>query len=281
MSHCGGRRPRILLLGATGRVGRLLYACRDESAELVPVARKSAPGCLVWEPGQEPNGLPQVDAIAAFWGVTPGDGGDLSQNVTLAADAQLLGAALGARLVLHASSVAVYAPSDVPLTEDAARAPSNAYGAAKSDMEDALAARSPDEPRPVSLRIGSVAGAESLFASLARGGPVTLDRFEDGHGPGRSYIAPSHLLRVIASLALTDVAEVPHALNVAAPHPVAMADIVATAGREIVWREAPPDARQRVTLGTARLQSLCPLPPEASRPAHLVSEWRRLTEVAA
>ncbi|WP_157577883.1 NAD-dependent epimerase/dehydratase family protein [Roseivivax halodurans] len=259
----------------------MLHAGWCEDAELIPVARKPAPGCHVWGPGQSPRGLPQVDAIAAFWGVTPGEGGDLSQNVALAWEAQALGAALRARVVLHASSVAVYAPSDGDLTEEAARGAPNAYGAAKSDMEDALSTLPKTGPRAVSLRIGSVAGAESLFASLAQSRAITLDRFADGCGPVRSYIAPTDLARVVSTLAICEAEILPPALNVAAPRPVAMADIVAAAGREVVWRDAPVGARQRVTLSTARLQSLCPLTPDAASPSHLVAEWRRLAGVPA
>ncbi|SFD66804.1 NAD-dependent epimerase/dehydratase family protein [Roseivivax sediminis] len=271
----------ILLLGATGKVGRLLRAAWPGAvgarARLEPVGRSGA-DLHLWAPGAPTDRLPRPDAIAALWGVTPGPGRDLDENLRLALAAQALGDALGARMVLHASSAAVYRPGPVPLREDPAPDPQTAYGAAKAAMEAALAeARG---PRAVALRIGNVAGADSLFAALSDDTPLTLDRFADGAGPARSYIAPSDLARVLAALAMAEPGTLPPALNVAAPEATGMDDIARAAGRPITWRPAPPGAAARVALETGRLARICRLGPAAAEPDHLVADWRRCAEAA-
>ncbi|MHA6346797.1 NAD-dependent epimerase/dehydratase family protein [Roseivivax sp. CAU 1761] len=265
----------ILLLGAGGRVGRLLRAAWPGPAAPVWVSR-TAPGALRWQPGDPVSALPRVRTVAALWGAVPVPGADLADNARLARAAMALGAELGARLVIHCSSAAVYRPGPAALRETDAADPPSAYGAAKLDMERAIAeerARRPAGPRAVALRIGNVAGAESLAATLYEGGPVTLDRFASGAGPVRSYIAPADLARVLLALDAAEPERVPALLNVAAPRPTAMAALAAAAGREIRWRPAPPGAAERVQLDTARLAALCPLPADAAAPEHLLAGW--------
>lgn len=270
MSQDGGRTPEILLLGASGKVGTLL---RDswaeavgEAARLVPVARDGRAG-LRWAPGDPLDRLPQVDAVAALWGVTPGPGRDLADNTRLALLAQEIGAATGARVVLQASSGAIYRPGPDPLREEDGPDPVSAYGAAKAEMEAALTgARG---PRAVCLRIGNVAGADSLFAAMAQSGTVTLDRFTDGQGPRRSYLDPADLARILAALATADTQSLPQVLNTAAPVATPMADIARAAGRAVAWREAPEGAAACVALDTERLSRHCPLDHAAASPARL------------
>lgn len=269
----------LLLLGATGKVGRMLRNVWPGPAPLVTVGR-SGDVMHRWWPGQPTGALPGTPVIAAFWGVVPGSGGDLEENTTLAIAAMRLGEVLGAPIVIHCSSAAVYAPDAALIGENTPPEPRNAYGRAKAAMERAVldwAEAHPGGPRPVILRIGNVAGAESLFGAMAGASTVTLDRFADGTGPARSYIAPSDLARVVAALAAADPAELPTLLNVGAPTPTGMADIASAAGRGIEWRAAPDEAVPLLALDVSRLLEICPLGPEAADPIHLVADWRRAT----
>ncbi|MGY9045966.1 MAG: NAD-dependent epimerase/dehydratase family protein [Rhodobacterales bacterium] len=274
---------RVLVLGASGKVGRLVRAVWEAAGEgltVVPVVRRDSglEGQVIWSPGAPLDGLPHVDVVLALWGVCPGPGGDLAANSALALSAAEIARATGADRVLHCSSAAVYAPGPEPLSEDMTPRPPSAYGVAKLEMELALAddmARHPQGPRAVWLRIGNVAGADSLFGAMMRSGDVHLDRFDDGAGPERSYIAPSDLAHVLARLATVPTSDLPARLNLAAPLPTAMEAIARAAGRRVIWCHAPAGAVRRVALDTTRLTTLCPLQPETARPEHLVSDWMR------
>jgi len=172
-----------------------------------------------------------------------------------------LGRVLGVKRVLHCSTAAVYEPSPDPLREEQAGGALNHYGAAKLAMERAIGedvAAHPDGPTQCILRIANFAGADSLFAGLDRGdGPITLDQFDDGQGPMRSYLTPSGLGQAIEALLQCPRAALPDVLNVAAPGAVAMADLVRAAGREVAWKPAPQGAAPRVELDVARLRAIC------------------------
>lgn len=265
---------RILMLGASGKLGRMMRQvwqdAEGDHSEIIPVSRTALDEGLVWEPGDDPRVLPQIDAILALWGVTSGGEDALSANVMLAHEAARLGDILGASCVLHCSSAAVYAPGSMR-TETSRTEPPTAYGKSKLAMERAIARMSGDV-RHVMLRIGSVAGAESLFGNLRPGHPLTLDRFADGQGPFRSYIAPQDLARVTDALMRAPSAR--GAFNVAAPYPVRMQDIVKQAGATLEWRPAPETALQHVTLNTERLMAICPLEADTAAPSHLVAGAR-------
>jgi len=181
---------------------------------------------------------------------------------TAAAEAALrLRAAGVAGPVLLMSSAAVYGRLTAPLTEDRA-APAAAYGASKLAMEAAVAGLS-----GVScLRLANVAGADALFGSMAKG-PVTLDRFESGLGPRRSYIGPLTLARALLALRGMDL---PPVLNLAQPGALAMETVLAAAGADWRWTPAPEGALPEVVLDTARLEAVLRLP-EAD-PDRLVAE---------
>lgn len=263
----------VLLLGATGKLGRMQRhpASADALAgiEPIPVGRRGT--MIRWSPGDDPAILPRVGCVLALWGVTAGE--RLADNTGLALAAADLARAVGARRVLHASTAAVYAPAYAPRSEADPMAPVGVYGAAKADMERVILRRAADDGiEHVRLRIGNVAGADSLFASLGRGGGVTLDRFADEQGPERGYIGPIDLARVLAALirapALDDV------VNVAAPGAVSMQALVRAAGAPLAWRDAPAGAMRSLTLDTARLARLCPLGDGASDPSEIVAQAR-------
>ncbi len=239
--------------------------------QIIAVSRQ--PGAdVTWAPGDPPGVLPRAHAVLALWGVTRGSAEAMQANVTLADEAIAIARAIGASRVLHASSAAVYGPASGWLHEDTETAPVAAYGQSKCRMEDhVLAAQGAVDQ--IVMRIGNVAGADSLFANLREGAEITLDRFADGQGPARSYIAPGDLAQVIRCLCLT--ASPPRIVNVAAPAPTDMQALVRAAGAGLIWRPAPQTALQRVALDTTRLSALCPLPPHAADAEHLVSDARR------
>ncbi|SPF79432.1 NAD-dependent epimerase/dehydratase family protein [Pseudoprimorskyibacter insulae] len=265
---------RILVTGTTGNVGTMVLPALREIAATVAVTSigRDAGVCdVLWSPGDPvPQGL-RADCVIALWGVTPGPDKDLMDNVKLAASAQSLAQQVSATRVLHCSSAAVYRPSTDPATEATPVDPQNDYGRAKVAMEEAVA-KMPGHH--CCLRIGNVAGADSLFAAIKRGASLTLDQFENGHGPERSYIAPTDLARVLAHLA-TMPAALPPVLNVAAPKATAMQAIADAAGRTVHWRPAPNGANQIVGFDTTLLQSICPLPENSTDADWLVQDWRK------
>lgn len=271
----------MLILGANGKVAgmvRASWAARSDAPVVTPVARKAAKGLVAWVPDAPMDVLPNADVVVALWGVTPGPGARLGVNTNLALSAMRVAQSVGADRVLHCSSAAVYGPAERMLVEGDSCDPASPYGAAKVTMEQALAvfaARHPEGPRPVALRIGNVAGADSLFASLRRMGAITLDRFPDGAGPLRSYIAPGDLARVIESLAAAPLNDLSSVYNVSAPKPTGMDAIAKAAGREVIWRDVPANPMQNVVLDTTRLAALCPLAVACATPEHLVADVQK------
>nr|WP_141135794.1 NAD-dependent epimerase/dehydratase family protein [Antarctobacter heliothermus] len=246
-----------------------------EGFSVVPVVRTGplATGDLVWSPGDRLPRIAGVSAVVALWGVTPAPGRNLTENTHLALSAMEIGAALGADVVVHCSSAAVYRPDPNPIPETAHPEPGSAYGQAKLEMEQAISAhRSPGGPRQVVLRIGNVAGADSLFGNLKPGGRIILDRFPDGSGPMRSYIAPRDLVRGIEALIQAQDAD--GAYNISAPRPTGMAEIAGACHARVDWRAAPDGAAQMVWLDTNRLGGVVSLPPNAHTAAHLVQGAR-------
>lgn len=235
-------------------------------------AAPGGPDGICWDPlGAAPvcDRLDRADVILNLLGVTAGDATALALNTPLALAGLDAAAALGARRCLVASSAAVYGPA-TNAAEERSLAPATAYGHAKAAMEAAVTQR--DMPGTVLLRIGNVAGADALLGRARAGHPAVLDRFADGGGPVRSYVGPVDLGRAVAALAVART--LPPVLNLAAPAPVAMADLLAAAGIHWHWRPAPTAAVHRVTLNTARLRDVAPLPARAADPAEIVAQWR-------
>ncbi len=228
---------------------------------------------------------PRFDAVIALWGVTSGAADALAANTDLALRAVKMARAVGARRVFHASSSAVYAPAPQLLPETAPCTPLAAYGAAKLAMEAAIgqaAQAEPDGPQQVILRFANLAGGDSLFAAMERakaaartsstggtGGAaqITLDRFADGQGPRRSYIAPHDLARALEVLIAAPLegaqaagmqAGAPLVINCAAGGATSMEDIARAAGVDVVWRPAPEGAAQCVALDVRQLAQYAP-----------------------
>ncbi len=266
---------RVAVLGASGKIGRIFchYGARDfaEDLEIIPFFRGHSddPRAVKWCPEDVDKPDCQADVVLALWGVVGADDKQLSANVSLAKAANALAQHVGASHVIHCSSVAVYAPSDGAVDEDWPTRPQNAYGQSKLEMEHAaLAANDAGQLRSICLRIGNVAGADSLFAAGARDGHIVLDQFEPQIGPARSYIAPVDLTRVFAALIKSQPEDLPSVLNVAAPGATRMQDLAAEMDWAVSWRDAPDTARRLVEVSTARLSKVVRLPTDSAS-----AEW--------
>ncbi|WP_209426187.1 NAD(P)-dependent oxidoreductase [Pararhodobacter sp. SW119] len=283
--------PELLVIGASGRVGRLLSS--HWAAAGAPVclqtraARlRAALPFMRWSPLDEgaaalrayvrSAGTPR--AMVMFAGVTPSSGDDASMTLNGRLAAACLQAAdeAGIGRVLLASSAAVYGLGRAaPWREDEAPAVApSAYGAAKRAME---AAASEWRQRGLSvccMRIGNVAGADALLLNAP--GPLAIDRFPNGGGPVRSYIGPMSLTRVIETLA--ELPDLPPVLNVAAPAPMAMVELARATGFAWHWQKAPPDAVERLTLDCRALCRVVHFAPRESTAAEMVAQWRACTE---
>ncbi len=271
----------LLVLGSTGKLGRLMRASVDMSPGLMSGWR------IVWGGRRACEGVdwiysectpPKADAVLALWGVVPGQG-ELSDNITLALRAMEIAKECGAARVLHCSSSAVYGPVR-EASENTALTPLNAYGIAKIEMEQSLfsaAIQYPQQPAHCVMRLANVVGGDSLFGAINSGHSVTLDAIRIGHSPIRSYATPSILWQAVATLLKADT--LPDLVNVAASNPVAMHELLEAANHSFVWRPAPETAVAEVSLSVARLRRLTGqtlvIPPE-----DMIAEWRKLLKAA-
>jgi nucleoside-diphosphate-sugar epimerase len=207
--------------------------------------------------------------VIVLAGVTAGTAEELARNTDLALAGIALARERGLGPVIVMSSAGVYGPRPGTRAEGDALEPGTAYGAAKRDMEAAVASLGAGD-RVTCLRVANVAGCDALFAAAGRG-RVTLDRFADGTGPSRAYIGPVTLARVLAAL-VAHAGPLPPVLNVAWPNPVAMVDVLAAAGVAHDWTPAPATALHHLALHTQALSRIVALPKVT--PAAIVAEAR-------
>lgn len=278
-------RKRLLMLGASGRLGRLLHAAwSDPAVALNCQTRHEAtrPGWQVFDPLRDNDllvaALAGADAVINLAGPVPrGSTVDLTLHSRLALATLRAARAARVRQVFVVSSAAVYGRATGPSAESDPRTPISAYGRAKAEMERAVAAHiatTPDAPATTILRIGNVVGADQLLGQVANRAPY-LDRFPNGRGPQRSYIGPATLARVVARLVSISAAiHLPPVLNIATPAPVAMADLLHAAGSAWQDRAAPKGAIPAVHLDTRLLERLVPFPAASQTAAGMVEEWR-------
>ena len=301
-------RPRstrnCVILGATGRLGRILANNRGvfqaRGIRLLYQTRQAIPALgsedwLVWNPGKGPDRgaaafqaalapFGGAEAIINLAGVVPGQGGDLADNTRLALAALAAGRAVGARLLLLASSAAVYGDASGILDEETPPAPQSDYGRAKLAMERAMAEAGAggvaDGINTCCLRISNVAGADQLLQNAARAAPnrpMRLGRFRNGLSPCRSYIGPETLARVLATLLAAGLAgqTLPPCLNVAAPQPVFMADLLTALAekRPLAWEFCDAGAAlPRVELDTTRLARFHRFAAADSQPGEIIRQ---------
>lgn len=275
------KRPaRILILGASGRLGTILRRHWSEPM-LHPVwqIRKTEQSICrdaeiaLFDPLYGPPDIGPVDLVLGLAGVVPGKG-DLALNTHLADAAIQCAHILGAGHALLSSSAAVYGGSGVAMDETTKPRPAAPYGQAKLEMEThALALAARVGVQATALRIGNVAGADAL---LGRPGSVRkLDQFASGKGPIRSYIGPVAFSTVIQSLiaqALSGAA-LPERLNLALRGGVAMADLCKAAGFDVIWHPAPQHALENVVLDVARLSRIVPVPDADA--TTIIADWHQ------
>lgn len=279
--------PRVLVMGATGRIGGILRRCWPQGqaqGQVLWQARRASDGPGPWvilDPLAQPAALARAAsgcaAILCLAGVVPGRaaGARLSDNAALAEAAVRAGAAVGARVLL-ASSAAVYGNRGGEVAENAPLAPRSDYGRAKAEMEARGAALGAGLGVAVtSLRIGNVAGLDAILGGWQPG--FRLDRLKDGRTPRRSYIGPRALARVLGELVAADA--LPDALNLAAPGMVEMGALLDAAGLAWTPRAAPQSAIAELCLSTRALARFTTLP-EATSAAGLVAEWQEMKEQA-
>lgn len=289
----GALRPRWLMVGASGRVGRLLDAAwrlapphAEVSRQYRNSVRRAAD--LRWAPLDGPGrfldwcedaGAPDVMIVLA--GVVQARPGRAFDEDAAVANACLAAAAeAGVRRCLVASSAAVYGTTaGRPSRECDPLCPTTDYGRSKVATEEICSEWRRRGLDVTALRIGNVAGADALLGQdrPQAASPIVLDRFADGSGPVRSYIDPPTLASVLGTLGGST--ELPPALNVAAPGAVAMADLLEAAGLPWRWTPAPGTALPRLVLDCGRLAALHSFPGDAAEPARIVEGWRRTAGV--
>lgn len=274
---------KVLLLGATGRLGRMLAAFWPVPDDLILQSRRPAPGCVVADPLADPAALAQTAAgtraVICLAGVTPAlaaaSGQAMHLNTDLSLAALQAAHAAGAGRVFLASSAAVYGRAGEALHETRVCRPASPYGQAKLDMEKTVSARARTLGHPVTaLRIGNVAGADAILGGWSPG--MALDTLADGTTPLRSYIGPQTLARVIHRL--TMIPELPPVLNIAAPGAVAIGSLLDAAGLPWSRRPAGPNTISRVVFDTQALEQRIDFSSESRTPAGIVAEWRCLIE---
>lgn len=280
---------KVLVLGATGRVGTLLRRCWAQEAaqydDVVLTFQTRKPqqmhsGDLLWDMRDPfPADGDAFDCMIVLAGVVPAPHADLGLNTSLGLANIQAAAQQGIPRVLLASSSAVYGNySDAPLAEDAPLLPVNDYGHAKRAMEDACHAKA--EALGIALcclRIGNVAGADALLrngAALEEGETLTLDQFADGGIPVRSYIGPHSFGRVLLSLARSP-ARLPLHLNIAAPHPVSMHALTQAADMPVTLHPNQNNTHQHITLDCTALTALHRFDPVEAHPHEIIRQWRK------
>lgn len=271
----------LMILGATGKVGRLLRARWQSPLRTLWQSRQALadPDWLHWTLDQP---LPPTKVLFVLSGVTSGPPEALAQNAVLGKAIAQAALQAGVDEVILASTMAVYggaafggsAASDfIGAKEDAAPQDPNPYGASKLAQERVMADILGD--RLCALRLGNVVGADLLGVMLARGGRLSLDQFKDGCGPRRSYLGAGLLARGLQGLVDRVLAgqPLPDVLNFAAPEPLAMADLLKAAGMGYDWKPAPDTAVPLAAMDCTRLQGLLPFMATPLTAQDLAQDW--------
>ena len=276
----GTNMMQVLVLGATGRLGQMLqwHLPKTYSFDLRWQTRTMAHGPLLrsdtWviDDPLKPTSYLQsacqsADVIINLLGATPGPDRDMDLNTALALAPYTMGAT---GPVMVCSSAAVYGKIEGPCCEDGPTNPLSPYGIAKLQMEKAVHAQ---DPKALILRIGNIAGADQLLGGLRPDVTPVLHQFANGATPKRAYISPQGLGAVFAALTKTPKAW-PDILNVAAPAPVEMGDLLKAAGRDWTPAPAPADLPPVVDFDTTRLGQLIDRSGLATTAPDLVAEWQ-------
>ena len=276
----------LLVLGASGRLGRLLRAVWACDVPARWHARRPTPGfhaCdILNDTGRLRSLAEGASTILCLAGTTDRTVGmgraAYADNVRLACAAVDAAARAGCSRVFLASSAAVYGSAGGPLHEDSPGRDLSPYGQSKRDMErEAWLLAQSAGVALCSLRIGNVAGSDAILGDWQPG--FRLDRFADGSTPRRSYIGPVSLARAVAALLAANA--VPARVNIAAPGIVSMGALLDAAGLAWKARPAPANALPEVSLSTELLSRFWNAPLHAGGATALVAEWHGTLHVRA
>ena len=182
----------------------------------------------------------------------------LSDNISIARASVDTAARFGIRKLIIASSSAVYGVGEgKPLTESSSPVPLNAYGRSKLEAENLILGNKPDNISITFLRIGNVAGADSLLMNaMINPDNIQIDTFEDGMTPRRSYIGPITMAKAIDTLARSNQHDLPPIINFACPSPIRMANLIEASGLRWTPNYQPDNKAQNITLDCTLLSEL-------------------------
>lgn len=285
--------PRVLVMGATGRIGAILRRfwpdpqenTAHETRVLWQTRHNPPEKTLNWlhlDPLGDPAGLRRAvqscEVVLCLAGVTQAavqaGTGQMADNISLAEAAVQAAARTGAKngaRVFLASSAAVYGNQTGVLTESCALTPLTDYGRAKATMETRATQLGAELGVPVcSLRIGNIAGIDAILGGWRPG--FRLDQFADGRTPRRSYIGGQTLARVLGDLLRADA--LPAVLNVATPGMIEMGALLDAAGLAWQTQPAPDSAIAGICLSTLALERFTSLTGIEGRAPEMVRQWR-------
>jgi nucleoside-diphosphate-sugar epimerase len=267
-------KMRILILGAQGRIGKMMQAAwRDQSAcELIWHGRKTGDVCfdILEDTGLLQDTIRPVDLVLNLAGATHHSDtriADVNQRL-----AQQVLECSGGTPVLLLSSAAVYGAQSGRLSEETPLHPIAPYGHDKAAMEQVAT----DYKNATVLRLGNVLGADALLGTDRD--VYSLDRFENGLSPRRSYIGPNQLGDVFMRL-FDQINHLPKIINVATPRPVAMADLLDVTGKNWTPTPAPSQAIEEVSLDTSKLETLYQFETIDSDAEALVKDWQSVSNI--
>lgn len=268
---------QVLILGATGRLGQMLQWAWQGQSDLQPLWQtRSVPRgpqatsrrWVVGDPLTPQSDIKQAcqaaDVVINLLGVTPGPDRDMGLNVDLAAAPFEMGVKAP---VMLASSAAVYGAQKGLCREEGSTNPLHPYGQAKLTMEQEFSGCA------LMGRIGNIAGADQLLGGLEPDRTPVLHQFPDGSTPVRSYISPRGFGDVIARLCHKAEAW-PDIMNISAPLPVAMGDLLQAAGQKWTPAPAPDTLPKTVAFDTTRLAKLVDIQAIATTAPDIVSQWQ-------
>jgi UDP-glucose 4-epimerase len=279
-------RPRLLLMGASSRIGRSVRKCWDSLTEPVcdvvyQYRTQFGVEDLCWDPmhGVDPL-LQHIETHGKFSAMVVLSGAivvneDTLEHNSLIAEA-CLSAAHAAQIpkVLLASSSSVYGAWQTDaFSESDSLKPVSLYGLSKVKMERVCESWANLGLETCCLRIGNVAGADALLSKWQHCdiiNPLLIDRFPNGRGPKRSYIGPTLLADAIISLALNK-KRLPSIINLASSPPVFMETLAEIANLPWTWKEASTNSNQYITLDLRLLGSIFYQP--QSNLNDLIADW--------
>ncbi|MGR3485472.1 MAG: NAD-dependent epimerase/dehydratase family protein [Paracoccaceae bacterium] len=266
------------MLGATGRIGRLLAGAWPQGTGVAPVwmGRRAAwpveAGGVadMLDPEALGPALRGCDVALCLTGAPAGPAGTHAAAIRALLDAAP-GAGLGG--VLAMSSAAVHGGGGRLIPDDAPPAPATDYGRAKAAVEGVCAEHAAGAgPPPVcALRLANVAGADALLGA----GAGALHVFE-GRAARRSYVGPQTLARILGALArrLAGGDGLPPVLNVAGRQGTDVRALALAAGLSLPKVPAPAHVPEHATVSTDLLWSLIDVPGAEDGPDEMVRQWR-------